>query len=64
MRDMDKTDKKKKHSEPAERKKRDREGVAEKLMEIAREYREQFPGPLPTREEMDDFLYDENGLPR
>jgi hypothetical protein len=60
MRDMDK---KKENGGPEDHKKREREGIAEKLLEIAREYREQFPGPLPTREEMDDFLYDENGLP-
>lgn len=54
---------KKNTDENAKPKEHRREDIAEKLKEIGRKYREQYPGPLPTRQEMDDFLYDENGLP-
>jgi hypothetical protein len=50
--------------ERLEREKRKRGRKIEAMRRIVREYQEQFPGPLPTREEMDDYLYDENGLPR
>jgi Uncharacterised protein family (UPF0175) len=34
-----------------------------RIMSVATKYSAQLTGPAPTQKEMDDFLYDENGLP-
>ena len=48
-----------------EKQKRGREGIAEKLMEIGRQYRQAAgSGPFRTLKEIENELYDENGLPR
>jgi antitoxin VapB len=48
-----------------EKQKQGREGIAKKLMEIGRQYREAAgDGPFRTVKEIEDELYDENGLPR
>lgn len=48
-----------------EKQKRGREGIAEKLMEIGRQYREAAGnGPFPSVKEIEDELYDEYGAPR
>ena len=35
-----------------------------KLREITAEMRSRMPKPLPTQQEMDDWMYGEDGLPR
>jgi antitoxin VapB len=35
----------------------------ERIMSVAKEFSSQLTGPAPSQEEMDDFLYDEKGLP-
>jgi hypothetical protein len=34
------------------------------ILRLAEEFRAGLTRPLPTREEMDDWLYDEHGLPK
>lgn len=35
----------------------------ERIMSVAKEASARLKGPAPTQEEMDNFLYDEKGLP-
>ena len=35
----------------------------ERIMSVAKEFSAQLKGPAPTKEELDNFLYDEKGLP-
>ncbi len=35
----------------------------ERIMSVAEKFSAQLKGPAPTQEEMDNFLYDEKGLP-
>jgi len=46
-----------------ERKVRSREGMAEQLLELGREFRAHMKEPINSWD-IDDLLYDENGLPK
>lgn len=46
----------------AERRKRDRDALVADLLAIGRKFRSRL-GTTLTAQEIDDFLYDENGLP-
>jgi antitoxin VapB len=49
-----------------EREKRlhDHDGRIRRIEEITQSYRDKVGKPLPTREDMDEWMYDESGLPR
>ncbi|KPF60091.1 hypothetical protein IP88_16005 [alpha proteobacterium AAP81b] len=54
--------------EKLQRVRSDREAdIAERLArlrELTAQMRARMPKPLPTQQELDDWMYDENGLPR